>query len=36
LLRSISFSTIFLKAKCAASSETLDDEWQSDFWVLTA
>jgi hypothetical protein len=36
LLRSISFSTIFLKAKCATSSETLDDEWQSDFWVLTA
>jgi hypothetical protein len=36
LLRSISFSTIFLKAKCATSSETLDDEWQSDFWMLTA
>jgi hypothetical protein len=30
------FSTIFLKAKCATSSETLDDEWQSDFWMLTA
>jgi hypothetical protein len=29
-------STIFLKAKCATSSETLDDEWQPDFWVLTA
>jgi hypothetical protein len=28
--------TIFLKAKCAASSETLDDEWQPDFWMLTA
>jgi hypothetical protein len=36
LLRSISFSTIFLKAKCATSSETLDDEWQPDFWMLTA
>jgi hypothetical protein len=36
IARSISFSTIFLKAKCAASSETLDDEWQSDFWMLTA
>jgi AraC family transcriptional regulator len=36
LLRSISFSTIFLKAKCATSSETFDDEWQSDFWMLTA
>jgi SnoaL-like domain len=34
--RSISFSTIFLKPKCATSSETLDDEWQSDFWMLTA
>ncbi len=36
LLRAISFSTIFLKAKCATSSETLDDEWQPDFWMLTA
>ena len=36
LLRSISFSTIFLKAKCATCSETLDDEWQSDFCMLTA
>jgi hypothetical protein len=36
LLRSISFSTIFLKAKCATSSETLDDEWQPGFWMLTA
>jgi len=36
LLRYISFSTIFLKAKCATSSETLDDEWQPDFWMLTS
>ena len=36
LLRSIFFSMFFLKAKCATSSETLDDEWQSDVWMLTA
>ena len=36
LLRSISFSTIFLKAKCGTSSETLDYEWQPDFCMLTA
>ena len=28
--------TIFLKAKYEASSETLDDEWQSNSWMLTA
>src|SRR6202162_1565881 len=36
LLRSISFSTIFLRQKYATSSETLDGEWQSEFWMLTA
>jgi hypothetical protein len=25
-----------LPAKCATSSETLDEEWQPDFWMLTA
>jgi AraC-like DNA-binding protein len=36
LLRSISSSTIFLEAQYATASETLDNEWQSDFWMLTA
>ena len=36
MLQAISFSIIFLNAKRASSSDTLDDEWQPDFWMSTA